>query len=331
MKSLSPRRGFTLVELLVVIAIISTLMGLLLPAVQSAREAARRNTCMNNLTQVAKALVSYDASKGSLPGWRNKALSLANANHYSWPVQILPQIERKDVFTAMANVASPTSEETPSLDIFLCPSTPPANLLGGYIAYGANCGNTPYGSGGTPARGDGVMFDRVLHAGVAMSLDYVSSNDGSVNTLLLGEKCGQNMEMATWPAPMTVNANPIWAAAGVTLPGSFDITINPPRAAIAAPGFVNTEEDSATQSQQMINQQLRTPTTAIQASNRVRGLSSNHPGGCLAVFCDSHARFLKDDLEPRVYSQLLTSNQNEISAIPASWNNLYKVLKETDF
>ena len=59
--------GFTLVELLVVIAIIGTLMGLLLPAVQSAREAGRRNTCSNNLNQMGKAVMAYEGQNSSMP------------------------------------------------------------------------------------------------------------------------------------------------------------------------------------------------------------------------------------------------------------------------
>ena len=66
-------RGFTLVELLVVIAIIGILMGLLLPAVQNAREAGRRTTCFNNLYQMAFAATRHSDTNGFIPGWRNAA------------------------------------------------------------------------------------------------------------------------------------------------------------------------------------------------------------------------------------------------------------------
>ena len=86
------RRGFTLVELLVVIAIIGVLVALLLPAIQSAREAARRMSCGNNLKQIALACMNYESSRGSLPPG-STAHPNPGKNGYSWHMLILPYAE----------------------------------------------------------------------------------------------------------------------------------------------------------------------------------------------------------------------------------------------
>ena len=95
----SSRSGFTLVELLVVISIIATLIGLLLPAVQNAREAGRRNSCMNNLNQMGKGAIAYDAQRQALPGWRNPFPNNAVLTEaVTWPVVMFPNLERDDVY-----------------------------------------------------------------------------------------------------------------------------------------------------------------------------------------------------------------------------------------
>src|SRR5213083_896811 len=99
----NPRhRGFTLIELLVVIAIIAVLIALLLPAVQQAREAARRTQCKNNLMQLGLALHNYEMAYELLPpGSINPTGPIRNESkgyHMGWMVQILPYIDQGNVF-----------------------------------------------------------------------------------------------------------------------------------------------------------------------------------------------------------------------------------------
>jgi len=111
----SPRRsspsGFTLIELLVVIAIIAVLIALLLPAVQSAREAARRAQCVNNMKQIGLAILNYESSIGSLPmggiTYTENPVNCAIANRtFTFFDLILPQMEQQNVYNA-ANFSYP--------------------------------------------------------------------------------------------------------------------------------------------------------------------------------------------------------------------------------
>ena len=130
----SRRKGFTLVELLVVIAIIGILVALLLPAVQAAREAARRMSCQNNLKQVGLALHMYHDSNQRWPaGWLGinpvtRGDDWLGDPGWGWAAAILPYMEQKNVSEAMVHFELPTHDPMNKavrekiLTVFRCPS-----------------------------------------------------------------------------------------------------------------------------------------------------------------------------------------------------------------
>jgi prepilin-type N-terminal cleavage/methylation domain-containing protein len=310
MRSLKSKTGFTLVELLVVIAIIGTLMGLLLPAVQSAREAGRRNTCSNNLSQLGKAVVAFDGQRNFIPGWKNPnvsgtlsaAASLTVSPMYAWPVMLLPSLERRDVFnfaqnntTNAGSLISATGTATPSMDIFNCPSTPISAPNTPTLAYAGNCGTS---GGVTGAKGDGVMLDTCVQK---IGLDFVGGGDGTSNTLLFSEKNGANVPgLAEWSAPQVVNV--------------YTGTLSSPT--MGTPGFV-------------VNGAVSQP-KVINADSTLPGLSSapylwpssNHPAGVVVVFCDGHTMFMRDSIAGSVYAQLMTSKSEAASTTPQNLRTL---------
>lgn len=137
-----PRRGFTLIELLVVIAIIAILVALLLPAVQQAREAARRSSCKNQLKQIGVAMHNYHDTHGMFPCEKimrqrgNGSLICSagggrtwDADPGNWAVLIMPQLEQKNAYEALNfsrryNQAPNNAIFQKSYDAFECPSNP---------------------------------------------------------------------------------------------------------------------------------------------------------------------------------------------------------------
>ena len=135
--SINQRRGFTLIELLVVIAIIAVLVALLLPAVQSAREAARRASCQDNLKQIGLAMHNYHAIHDKFPigyvAWPSNNLNFTDPG-WSWATAILPTLEQPALYNA-ANLALPVGDfsnstvRITSLAVYTCPTDRFAGLF----------------------------------------------------------------------------------------------------------------------------------------------------------------------------------------------------------
>jgi prepilin-type N-terminal cleavage/methylation domain-containing protein/prepilin-type processing-associated H-X9-DG protein len=202
------RSGFTLIELLVVIAIIAVLIALLLPAVQSAREAARRAQCVNNLKQIGLALHNYHQSVGAFPLGASEYLVSTNAtrnNNFQWDnwschVMILPYMEQSVMYNACnfyvgnnegINFWINSTVTLSRITGFLCPSDPYAGM--GPPNNGSN-GNTSNDNSYVGSQGTTTMTPQVNSATGCTGLFfyYISSNlaqvtDGTSNTVAFSE------------------------------------------------------------------------------------------------------------------------------------------------
>ena len=280
------RSGFTLIELLVVMAIIAVLIALLLPAVQSSREAARRCQCVNNLVQINVAIQNYESSHEMLPpGVVNPTGPIANTPsgyHMGWMVQILPYIEQKNAFRKTdfkVGVYDPAnvSVRAHQINSFLCPSDPGRGAAKGVSGTNyAGCHHPVEAP--IDANNMGVFF---LNSHVR----YDDITDGTSSTIFVGEKLQDGGQLG-WMSGTRGTLRNTGHAINRTL---VAVGSNLPSA--------DEEEDDAERPK---------PAGEGPANGKllVGGFGSHHPGGANFAFGDGSVRFLKTTIGASVLRHL---------------------------
>ncbi len=299
---LPPRRkqGFTLIELLVVIAIIAVLISLLLPAVQQAREAARRTQCRNNVKQTMLAFHNYHDTHKGFPNRYSLNGTTLNGGH-GWGLKLLPFLDQTPLFNAWNTSKSFFDPENKSVTMtpvgaYICPSAP-----GGPRVMNISSGSaTPTNTG---IASDYVVFHQISTTGSAATCNPCNTaapktagtvtaiaeiTDGTSNTIMMAEQAGRpDYYIGRTKQPSnTAMTNPLfwgnWTSyQSVTAQGWDD-------SAVPKAGGIHTMNWSNSQ-----------------------GVYSFHTGGAMFGMCDGSVRFIGENISLTLLIALWTKDGGE--------------------
>lgn len=349
------RRGFTLIELLVVIAIIAVLIALLLPAVQSAREAARRAQCVNNLKQIGIAIHSYHDQQGAFPmagvsistGWRGWAW---DNNGMTWRVLILPNMEQNPIYNSVnfsLHLSGNMSERLTALGTtftsFLCPSD--GDSAGGFVPFNCGCA----GDGACPLP-DAWPIPNVTATNYAMShgdnYTMVPLNTGPENVWETQPPIAVGQVRRGWSG--------LWGTSGIfdvagetgvmrgfadyrtnqvtTMAGVSDGTSNtllvgevlPAQSAnvefwtiTGATAGTTMPLNYDTSRKTCLSGCFGTSDTNCRWSYYAHGFKSKHPGGGNFLFGDGSVKFVKNSINPITYNAIGSRAGGEVVSADA--------------
>lgn len=307
-------KGFTLVELLVVIAIIGILVALLLPAVQAAREAARRSQCTNNLRQMGLAMHNYEGANSKFPSSgqgtdypRDFPATKATTTFdtHSFFTYVLPFVEEANIEQlidfSVPYLATPENIEAAqnTIQIYFCPSNgyrPELNDLDGFgtVDYGAT-----YYTDIHPVTGVKDSLTRADGALVSGGTKGRKITDGLSKTLAITEDVGRNDTMITnstytydFPGEnYDGELRKLWRWAEPDNAFGVSQPINNNSVPVGGPEECPWEQNNC------------------GPNDEVFGF---HPGGVNVVFCDGHVEFLSDSIEITTLRQMVTRAEGDI-------------------
>ena len=321
------RRGFSLVELLVVIAIIGVLVALLLPAIQAAREAARRSQCQNHLRQLGVAVLNYEGAYKRLPPSVAIDFDTADppANNGAWGVhgRILPFLE-EGALADKLDLTKAWDNQTPidglKIDVFVCPSDTDAPMIRDpgsdrvklySTTYGFNMGAWFVFDPATMQGGDGVFYPNSF-------LRMAQIEDGTSKTLLAAEvkawtSYTRNGGPASTTIPDTVTAASLQVASGPDYKNTghtewpdgrvhhtgFTSTL-PPNSVVTYSRGGETFDADFNSWQEGKGGTAGQPTYAIVTSR------SHHPGSVQVAMVDGSCQSISDDVDLATWRAMAT-------------------------
>ena len=305
----NPKSAFTLVELLVVIAIIGILIALLLPAVQSAREAARRMQCSNNMRQLALALHNYHSAHRAFPAAfyteylevvsGRMRISPVAGQRAPWSVMILPFLEEKaryDQFDLKQGFTGRYIEGSPNLaeqirpnSRFQCPSDPnstPETPNSNYVACsGGGTEEQAWATAEDACCRNRLFFNNgIFFINSAVRLEDV--HDGTSNVYLLGETRYQITPQGS------DSQYTFWSGTSRAGGGS------------GGGGHCCTSMTTAGAAVDGINSSAFNPAVSWNPAPVTRVFGSRHPGGCQVAMADGSVHFLSETMDINTYRQL---------------------------
>lgn len=322
------RNGFTLVELLVVIAIIGILVALTIPAVNVARESARKAQCLNNQRSWGQAMQLHDSAKQYFPGRVTEIPNNVGVPLYiSWMHKLLPNMDQRVVYDALllpgnevylndpmrwSEVTDPTAgAPIVTIDTALCPSGPTdAGGLRGASSFVMNTGMADVNSNGYSANLASTFNSFSQYDSAANGIGHLmkgsrgervtasSIKDGAAMTLLISE----NVNALTWYTTEESLQGFIWEEEPWPAKGA---SAAPPHQIHRINSGIDELPDTLTISQ------MSNVASRAQEWVKYARPSSRHSGGVNVIFADGHGQFLSEDVDYQVYSRLITPDGSQ--------------------